>query len=86
MKLKPIRFSDGNSEEATERNAKVKGDYAEHGKSYYKVECAFCFGDFTAYKWSLRGGGKRCPHCSALLGSTFQMIQWTALIKTTEGK
>ena len=86
-KLKPIRFSDTfNSAEknlaagVVQKSAKIRGDYQEHGRSYYAVECGFCLGHFDAYKWSLRGGGKRCPHCSAIMGSSFDMYQWAALV------
>ena len=83
MKLKPIRFDDVWNHANKKLNdgvvsvgAKILGEHQAHGKSYYVVECGFCKGDFDAYKWSLRGGGKRCPHCKALMGSSFEMYQW----------
>lgn len=71
------RLNDG----VVQTNAKICGDYSEHGRSYYSVKCGFCDGYFDAYKWSLRGGGKRCPHCKALMCSSFDMWQWSELVK-----
>lgn len=86
-KLKPIRFDDAwnvigkdLANGVVSAKASLCGDYQEHGRSYYSVKCAFCSGYFNAYKWSLRGGGKRCPHCKAIMGSTFQMYQWEVLV------
>lgn len=86
--MKPIRFSDTWDhrrnmlpEGVAESAAIIRGDYAQHGKSYFSVACGFCNGDFIAYKWSLRGGGKRCPHCKALMGSNLQMYQWEKVSK-----
>ncbi|MDQ9760245.1 hypothetical protein RFZ45_15320 [Acinetobacter baumannii] len=89
MKRKPIRFEDTRDiknksslcTEVTMREAKIIGESSAHGKSYYKVECPFCLADFIAYKWSLRGGGKRCPNCLAIMGSTFQVFQWAEKVK-----
>ena len=92
-KPKNIRFDDiWNHEEkrladgVVESVGVIIGDHSDHGKSYYEVRCGFCSGHFDAYKWSLRGGGKRCPHCAALLGSSFQMYQWQVLVKKSEDK
>ena len=92
-KQKNIRFDDiWNHEEkrladgVVESVGVIVGDHSDHGKSYYEVRCGFCSGHFDAYKWSLRGGGKRCPHCTALLGSTFNMYQWQILVKKSEDK
>lgn len=81
-KIKPISFSDCRSEDVVTRTAICRGDYsADNGRSYYSVGCPFCNGTFIAYKWSLRGGGKRCPDCKALMGSTWQMFQWKSLVE-----
>ena len=88
IKIKPIRFDDTwNHEEkrladgVVEVRSTFLYDNAEHGRSYYVVRCGFCQDTFRAYKWSLRGGGKRCPSCKALMGSTGQTFQWIALVK-----
>lgn len=92
-KIKKIRFDDiwhhaekRLADGVVASKGVVVGDHSDHGKSYYEVRCGFCSGYFDAYKWSLRGGGKRCPHCDALMGSTFQMYQWEALVKKEEDK
>lgn len=81
--LKPITFTQAANKSGLviSREAKICGDYSEHGRSYYKVECPFCLCDFNAYKWSLRGGGKRCPNCLALMGSSFNVYQWAELVE-----
>lgn len=89
-KLKPIRWDDTRNHSENRLadgvvsvSAKMYGDYQEHGRSYYSVKCGFCSGYFDAFKWSLRGGGKRCPHCKALMGSDFTMFQWEVLVPTS---
>ncbi|OTG85859.1 hypothetical protein B9T31_09710 [Acinetobacter sp. ANC 4558] len=91
MKLTPIRFDDtrhptkkGLADNVISVKAKILGDYSEHGRSYYVVECGFCKSDFDAYKWCIWGGGKRCPHCKALMGSSFDMYQWRQLTNVEE--
>ena len=86
-KIKPIRFDDTwnhaekkLADRVLTTKAIICGDYSEHGRSYYSIKCGFCSGYFDAFKWSLRGGGKRCPHCKALMGSTFDMYQWEKLV------
>ncbi|MCO9048781.1 MULTISPECIES: hypothetical protein [Acinetobacter] len=88
MKIRPIRFSDTRNhtknsvaDDVTERYSTFLYDSAAHGKSYYMVRCAFCKDDFKAFKWSLRGGGKRCPNCKAIMGSNGQTYQWSSLVK-----
>jgi hypothetical protein len=43
---------------------------SEFGRRRIEVECPFCFEQFWAFVWSLAGGGKRCPNCRAMFGST----------------
>lgn len=91
-KKKPIKWDDtwdynGKklADGVVEKYATVISESASHGRSYYRVRCPFCKSSFIAYKWSLRGGGKRCPDCKALMGSTFQTFQWEELTTTNEG-
>jgi len=42
------------------------GYRSEHGRSSVTLICPFCGSHVTAYVWSLRGGGKKCPTCGAL--------------------
>jgi len=42
----------------------------EHGKSRMHVVCPHCDADFWAYKWSICGGGKKCPQCGAMHNSS----------------
>lgn len=42
------------------------GRTAENGRSSIQIECPFCQEQFTAYIWSMCGGGKKCPDCGAL--------------------
>ena len=88
-KLKPIRFDDTRhavekrlADNVVSAKALLCGDYQEHGRSYYSVKCGFCSGYFNAFKWSLRGGGKRCPHCKAIMGSSFEMFQWKEVVQS----
>lgn len=48
----------------------VLSTIAEHGKSRMLIECPHCDSEFWAFKWSLCGGGKKCPDCGALHGSS----------------
>lgn len=43
-----------------------------HGRSTVDIECPFCSTIFTAYIWSIHGGGKRCENseCRALHSSS----------------
>lgn len=89
--IKPIRFDDTwNHEEkrladgVVERQSIFVSDNTAHGRSYYIVRCGFCLDTFTAYKWSLHGGGKRCPSCKALMGSTGHTYQWLSLVDKSE--
>lgn len=41
---------------------------SSHGTSTVEIDCPFCGAEVTAYIWSLRGCGKRCP-CGALLSA-----------------
>lgn len=43
--------------------------------------CPFCATEVKAYVWSLCGGGKRCPSCSAMFGGSGSGIQFKKLIK-----
>ena len=88
-KLKPIRFDDTRhavekrlADNVVSAKALLCGDYQEHGRSYYSIKCGFCSGYFNAFKWSLRGSGKRCPHCKAIMGSSFEMFQWKEVIQS----
>ena len=43
--------------------------------------CPFCTTEVKAYVWSLCGGGKRCPECSAIFGGRGEGYQFKNLIK-----
>lgn len=43
---------------------------SEMGRRRIEISCPFCFATFWAFVWSLAGGGKRCPNCRAMFGST----------------
>lgn len=88
MKTKPITFSDLRglgtqqlNENIIERKVSVLSDMSLHGRSYYYVECPFCLDRFRAYKWSLRGGGKRCPKCKGMMTSFLNMYQWKEIVE-----
>lgn len=42
------------------------GRTSEPGRSSIRIECPFCQETFTAYIWSITGGGKKCPDCGAM--------------------
>lgn len=48
------------------------GYVSEMGRSRILIRCPFCSTLFSAFVWSLSGGGKKCPHCGAMHGSTGQ--------------
>ena len=39
---------------------------SEMGRTSIEVECPYCSEVFTAYVWSISGGGKKCPGCGAM--------------------
>ena len=43
---------------------------SEMWRSSIVIRCPFCGQQFTAYVWSLSGGGKKCPDCGAMHGSS----------------
>lgn len=49
-----------------EKPFKVLSRTSEFGRTSIEVKCPFCADVFTAYVWSISGGGKKCPSCGAL--------------------
>ena len=47
-----------------QRQYRVISERSAFGRSSLDIECPFCSEVVTAYKWSLAGGGKKCP-CGA---------------------
>ncbi len=45
------------------------------GLSYYKIVCPYCNNTVIAYAWSIRGAGKRCGKCNALITQSFGVFK-----------
>nr|DAN41964.1 MAG TPA: hypothetical protein [Caudoviricetes sp.] len=46
-----------------------------NGRSYYKIVCPYCGHIVIAYARSIRGNGKRCDKCKALITQGFGVFK-----------
>lgn len=65
-----VRKGPDNRSSNAQREWRAGTAISEMGRRRIEIECPFCFEQFWAFVWSLAGGGKRCPNCRAIFGST----------------
>jgi hypothetical protein len=69
MKKPNVTKGDYNRSDNASRSFKMFDVISEMGKRRGSIDCPFCNFRFTAYVWSIAGGGKKCPNCGAMHGS-----------------
>lgn len=65
IKVPNVKKGDYNRSENAARPFTMHSIISEMGRRRGSIDCPFCNTRFTAFVWSLAGGGKKCPNCGA---------------------